>query len=193
MKNKRALANYFFFIFVLSFSFVTDSKAEDPVVRIGKPTKDSRESSIAESLGNYLAIKTGQVRDGEQIPLPSYQDGKRATRKEAQYLVSPAEIPTSLTYITGQASGTFYIKCDANSEGTVHISLWQQSGTGEGTKVVGSDTYRLLKESFKREGVTSAADREDDENVVTSQMRVLSDRLKVNYIVIALRSPKNTD
>ena len=53
-----------------------------------------------ESIGNFLAVKTGQVKDGEQIPLPVYEDGKKATRKEVHYVVSPAEIPTHFPYIS---------------------------------------------------------------------------------------------
>ncbi len=150
--------------------------------------KEESSDSMSNAFRNHIGIQTGQIRDGEQIPLPFFQDGKQARRQEAYYLVSPAEIPTSLTYIA--TSGAFYIKCNVDQEGFVHISLWQQSGTGQGVKVVGSDTYRLLKERFTTEGITSAAGEEDDENVATAQMRVLSERLSVNYMVIALRSPK---
>jgi hypothetical protein len=192
MKNKHFLMNYLSVVFILLFFFAPDLKAEDPIVRINKPASGSRDSSPTDSVGNYIAVQTGQVRDGEQIPLPTYQDGKQATRKEVHYMVSPAEVPTSMTYITNQASGTFYIKCDADSEGVVHISLWQQSGTGQGTEVVSSDSYRVVKENFNRAGITNAEGKEGADNVVTEQMKALSQRLIANYMVIAVRSPKNT-
>jgi len=189
MKNAAIKFISFFFILISTISiFIPISQAETPVVRLKRDSQ--KQESSQESVGNDIAVGTGQIRDGEQIPLPTYRDGKKATRQEVYYMVSPAEVPTSMTFITGQSSGTFYIKCDADQEGVVHISLWQQSGTGGGTKVVGSDTYRILKENFKREGITSAGGEEDDENVVTAQMRVLSQRLIANYMVVAIRSVK---
>ena len=141
--------------------------------------------NIAESFGNWIAVGSGQVRDGERIPLPRYRDGKQALRSEVQYMVSPGEIPTSLTYI--KAGGAFYVRCTADGDGYVHISLWQQAGTGEGIRVVGRETYEQLKDHFATPGVTSPG---GSENITVAQMRVLSERLVANYLVIALRSSK---
>lgn len=149
-----------------------------------KEVKRSAEEAVGEVLGNFIAIRTGQVKDGEQIPLPFYQDGKEALREESHYFVSPAEIPTSLTYIT--SSGAFYIKCSVDqNDGYARVSLWQQSGTGDGIKLVGADTYKQVQQQFVRPGVTSPT---GEENIVAAQMKVLSERLLVNYMVISLRS-----
>ena len=152
----------------------------------GKEVKHSLEETMGEVLGNFIAIRTGQVKDGEQIPLPFYQDGKEALRKESHYFVSPAEIPTSLTYIT--SSGAFYIKCSVDqNDGYARVSLWQQSGTGDGIKLVGADTYKQIQQQFANPSVTSQT---GGENIVAAQMKVLSERLLVNYMVISLRSKR---
>ena len=143
------------------------------------------QEEAVETFGNFIAVGTGRVKDGEQIPSPYYQDGKQALRSEVHYFVSPSEVPTSLSYIN--TIGAFYVKCSVDLQGYAHISLWQQTGTGEGVKVVGADTYERLKAHFTTEGVTSPTGAE---NVTVAQMKVLSERLVANYLVIALRSLK---
>ena len=145
----------------------------------------SAEKAVGQVLGNFIAIKTGTIEAGEQIPLPRYQDGKQASRNEVHYLVSPAEVPTSLTYIA--TSGSFYVKCHVDKRGFVHASLWQQSGTGAGIEMVGENTYEELRKQFEREGITSVTGAE---NITAQQMKVLSKHLLINYMVIALRSQK---
>ncbi|MBI4357749.1 MAG: hypothetical protein HY584_00480 [Candidatus Omnitrophica bacterium] len=116
-----------------------------------KDAKHFQEEAVGDVLGNFIAVRTGQVKDGERIPLPVYQDGKEALRKESHYFVSPAEIPTSLTYVT--SSGAYYIKCFADPDGYARVSLWLQSGTGDGIKMVGADTYQQLQQQHVRLGV----------------------------------------
>ena len=147
--------------------------------------RDLLGTGFGETLGHWIAIGSGQVRDGEQIPLPRYRNGKQALRSEVHYLVTPAEIPTSLSTVS--TFGAFYIKCKVDKEGYVELSLWQQPGTGEGFKAVGRDAYERLKAHFTTEGVRSPT---GSENVSVTQMKVLSERLLANYLVIALRPPK---
>ena len=70
----------------------------------GSGKKKPLEAQMGEALGNFIAIGTGQVKHGERIPLPKFKDGTFATRDDAHYLVSPAEISTAITYARTQAS-----------------------------------------------------------------------------------------
>ena len=143
---------------------------------------------LEQAIGNFIAIGTGTVKDGEQIPLPQYQDGTRALRKQCYYFVSAAEVPTALTYI--QTSGAFYTKCEVDRDGYAHVSLWQQSGSGNGTKVVSKDSYEEIKRQLTREGISSP---DESENIAVAQMRILSERLTANYLVIAVKASSGNE
>jgi hypothetical protein len=134
-------------------------------------------------VGRFIAVRSGQLLDGEQIPLPVYSDGAAARRSECQYIISPAEVPTALSYI--DTSGSFYLKAYVDSDGFAHVGLWQQSGSGDGIQMVGSDSYEKVKKEF---GQSAGYSVTGAENVILAQMRVLSGRVRVNYMVIAIRS-----
>ncbi|MBI4358940.1 MAG: hypothetical protein HY584_06525 [Candidatus Omnitrophica bacterium] len=53
--------------------------------------------------------------------------------------------------------------------------------------MVGADTYQQLQQQHVRLGVSSPR---GEENIVATQMKALSERLLLNYMVISLRSKK---
>ncbi len=172
-------------IILMSLQGLTFSARESPSAK-KKNTEPVVEKVNSENIfSNYLAVSTGTVRDGEQIPVPVYQDGTNALRSECHYLISPNEVPTALTYIS--SSGAFYIKSYADENGVAHLSLWQQSGTGEGVVAVGGESYHTLKKDF---GKNDSFNSENTEPIAVAQMRALSEKLVVNYLVIAIRSTK---
>ncbi|OGX06780.1 MAG: hypothetical protein A3G87_04350 [Omnitrophica bacterium RIFCSPLOWO2_12_FULL_50_11] len=93
----KVMTKYFlFFVLVLA-----------AILSLGVPTlfaqkdpgKDAElEAAMWKFFGNFIAVETGVIKNGEQIPLPQYQDGTRATRKECRYFVSPNEISTAMLF-----------------------------------------------------------------------------------------------
>ena len=148
--------------------------------------KKKTQDAVGDVLGDFLAIKTGKIKSGEQIPLPYYKDGKQAIRKECHFMVSPAELPTATTYVT--TSGVFYIKCSVDDRGYVQASVWQRARTADGIKMVDQDSYGAVKKQYDQPGVTTPT---GEESLAVQQMRILSEKLWVNYMVVALRSQKN--
>lgn len=63
-----------------------------------KTVKRIAEETIGQVLGNFIATQTGQVKHGERIPVPVYQDGTAAAREECHYFVSPHEITTAMVF-----------------------------------------------------------------------------------------------
>src|SRR3990167_9484002 len=80
-----------------------DKKASEKEDAVSKGIRKELESNFT----NYMAIDTGTVKNGEQIPLPIYKYGTKATREECKYLVSPNEITTSLATATVYRGGSF--------------------------------------------------------------------------------------
>ncbi len=169
------------FIVTLFILFSPAAQAQDPPAR--KPeAKGSVDEASIKAFGNLIAIETGELRDGEQIPLPRYQDGKQASRQECRYFVSPREISTAFSNLVG--SGAYYIKCFVNSDGVVHISLWQRGADGSDFNVVEDKAYEDLKRYYQSIG-TQYEGSDDFRNKLIGELRK---RMAANYMVIALRS-----
>ena len=148
------------------------------------------EQTIGKVLGNFIAIGTGQVADGEQIPVPAYRDGTRAKRDETYYFVSLNQITTSY----GQATG--YVTCSVDARGYAHASFWMRVGEQDldaiGTK--GEEALEKYYESIsygRRDletihNVAKAGIREQ----LASTLKELKEKVSINYLAIAIRSSK---
>ncbi len=137
---------------------------------------------LLSGMSNYMTVETGTVRNGEQIPLPRFQDGRVARRDECKYIVSPNEMSTAMTFLGG--AGAYFIKCSVDSDGYVHASLYQYDGAGREYDIVADKSYDSLKEYYKTIG-TQYPGSEDfrDKLTATAKHKVIA-----NYMVIAIRS-----
>src|SRR3989338_4266632 len=97
VRTKILMRRFLVSILVLAAIFVVgDSElfAKKAVAEKDSPL----EEAVGKSLGNFIAVETGVIKNGEQIPLPHYQDGTRASRKECRYFVSPNEVSTAMLF-----------------------------------------------------------------------------------------------
>ncbi len=117
-----------FLILVLN-GFTWQSGTEEKKSSGSSPLKETISSlvdkKLAERLSDYLAIETGVIGDGEQIPLPKFKDGSAAKREQCKYFVSPSTINTVL--FGWASSAGYYLVCKASSEGKVdcYLAQWQ--------------------------------------------------------------------
>jgi len=147
--------------------------------------------------GNYIAVETGVVRSGEQIPLPRYGDGKEAKREECRYFVSTNEVATSVVDFV-PTPGVFFIQCKVDKSGVVHVSLKQEgSATGETRDVSDDPGYKSLQEHYERHNISSLGGsegstitRESATGYQGKVMQGIKDRVLANYMVIAVRTPE---
>lgn len=169
------------FVFMFLFLVFSAARSQDLLAQKAEP-KGNIDEAAAKAFGNLIAIETGELQDGEQIPLPRYQDGKQASRRECHYFVSPREISTAFSNLVG--SGAYYIKCFVDSDGVVHISLWQRGADGSDFNVVEDKAYEDLKRYYESIG-TQYEGAGDFRNKLIGELRK---RMAANYMVIALRS-----
>ena len=139
-------------------------------------------AALGSALGNFVTVDSGQVKPGEQIPILKFADGTEAKRKDTHYMVSPAEMPTSITYTA--TGGAFVIKCFVDESGKVTAELWQQSGTGKGVPVIAGNMTEQIRNQIDSVGYSLTG----NENVVAQQMEVFTQNMLVNYMAIAVRS-----
>jgi len=81
---------------------------------------------------------------------------------------------------------SFYIKCNVDSNGYVHTSLWKHGWTDHDFNVSEDRTYEELQEYYKSTGIDRAAGTgEDTQAVIMKKIRAAA---LVNYMVVALRT-----
>lgn len=153
--------------------------------------KEGVADAVGEVLGNFIAVETGQVKDGEQIPVPTYRDGTRAKREDTYYFVSPNRITTSHSGAAG------YMTCSVDARGYAHASFVMRSGESE-LDVSRSNGEKTLQKYYESIASYSRSDLEMvDESSKASVRKQLASTLKdldedisINYLAIALRTPK---
>ena len=93
---------------------------------------------------------------------------------------------TALTYLGG--AGAYFLKCEVDSNGVVHASLWQSAGPGQDFNVSEDKSYEGLKQYYKEIG-TQYEGSDDFRTKLTQDIRR---RTMVNYMVIAIRSSEKS-
>ncbi|MBI4394923.1 MAG: hypothetical protein HY583_01880 [Candidatus Omnitrophica bacterium] len=150
---------------------------------------------IGEVFQDFVAIDTGVVKDGEQIPLPNYGDGTQADRKECHYFVSPHEITTSMSDVSN-TGGVYYIHCSVDSNGVARISFKKQGVSGTPDYDIAVDAgYKSLQEHYERNRISGLGGETGREivpekaaGIQFEMMKGIQKRLSVNYLVVAIRS-----
>ena len=143
------------------------------------------ESILAQKINNFIAIKTGKVRNGEQIPVPLYADGSLADRKDCKYFVSPNELSTAFTYLGG--AGSYYIKCAVDENGFVQAALWQYDTDGKEINVIEDKSYEDLQKYYKKIG-TQYEGSDSFRNQLTADLKK---KAVANYLAIAIKASQN--
>ena len=172
---------------VAAGSFSVALKAESAIDRLRKKSQAREEptpESVAHFPANYIAIGTGEIRDGEQVPLPKYQDGTMAKRSESRYIVSPKEMSTAFTHLGG--GGAYFIRCEVDQEGFAHASLWQYDGAGQELNVIEDKSYEELEKYYE----TIGTQYEGSGDFRANLMKTVREKVVLNYMVIAIRSSK---
>ena len=124
----RALFAALLTIFVFA-GFTWQSSTEEKKTSGSSPLKETVSSivdkKLSERLSDYIAIKTGNIEDGNQIPLPKFKDGTTARRENCKYFVSPSAVNTVL--FGWASSAGYYLVCKVSSEGKVdcYLAQWQ--------------------------------------------------------------------
>lgn len=190
MKDSTVATRIMTAIFVVA---MISSRAVLAQTKTGSAAKEElksvAEEAVGKVLGNFIAIRTGQIKDGEQIPLPVYGDGKTAERSECHYFVSPAELTTALSRLQGV--GGYYLVCRVDPKGYVHASLWEFGSDGE-FDVIKDEKYESLQRYYESLGdqnlrLIGQPTGTDFQKEYTSAIKK---HVLVNYLVIALRSSK---
>lgn len=123
---------------------VARAQPENPFKRPVSQDKAGEQSEdISKSVFNFIAVETGTIRDGEQIPLPKYGDGTYAKREECKYMVSPSELTTSLSTATiyrGQSFGGSTAQSFEAPKESASLSDVIKSVTSLGTATQSIDT-----------------------------------------------------
>ncbi len=192
MKSQCLLVKSIFLVFVFSVmvNFSTSAlKAETALEQLKKKQEVENKQEAGpdlfpDSLGNFISIGTGEIRDGQQIPLPKYQDGTLAKRSESHYIVSPKEMSTAFTHLGG--GGAYFIRCAVDQEGVVHASLWQYDGAGQEINVIEDKSYEELKKYYESIGTQY----EGSGDFRAQLMKTIREKVVLNYMVIAIRSFK---